>query len=132
MRAVGDVLKTSGYYSLEGFSSEILDRFGVEIRRYDARDRVDFRRACEGTALAIVESPSNPLLTLTDTASTKSEVMGWAAEMLPPNVHFVGGHPMAGKETPGIDGAEATLFKGATYCVFPTATAHPPDAEVIE
>ena len=59
-------LPTSGYYSLEGFSTGILERFGVELRRYDVRDAEGFRRACEGAALAIVETPSNPLLTLTD------------------------------------------------------------------
>ncbi|MDX6564024.1 MAG: cystathionine gamma-synthase [Gaiellales bacterium] len=59
-------LPTSGYYSLEGFAAEILERFGVEVRRYDARDAGDFRRACDGAALAIIETPSNPLLTLTD------------------------------------------------------------------
>ena len=59
-------LPTSGYYSLEGFTAEILERFGVEVRRYDARDAADFRRACDGAALAIIETPSNPLLTLTD------------------------------------------------------------------
>src|SRR4051794_37983973 len=61
-------LPTSGYYSLETFASEILERFGVAVRRYDARDRGSFQRACEGAALAIVETPSNPLLTLTDIA----------------------------------------------------------------
>jgi cystathionine gamma-synthase len=61
-------LPTSGYYSLEGFASEILERFGVELRRYDVRDRDAFRRACDGAALAIIETPSNPLLTLTDIA----------------------------------------------------------------
>jgi cystathionine gamma-synthase len=38
------------------------------VRRYDARERASFQRACEGAALAIVETPSNPLLTLTDIA----------------------------------------------------------------
>jgi cystathionine gamma-synthase len=61
-------LPTSGYYSLEGFAAEILERFGVDVRRYDARDAGDFSRACDGAALAIVETPSNPLLTLTDIA----------------------------------------------------------------
>jgi cystathionine gamma-synthase len=59
-------LPTSGYYSLEGFTAEILERFGVEVRRYDARDARDFERACDGATLAIIETPSNPLLTLTD------------------------------------------------------------------
>src|SRR3954447_4299170 len=59
-------LPTSGYYSLEGFTAEILERFGVEVRRYDARDARDFERACDGATLAIIETPSTPLLTLTD------------------------------------------------------------------
>jgi cystathionine gamma-synthase len=66
-------LATSGYYSLEGFASEILERFGVELRRFDARDRDAFRRACDGAALAIIETPSNPLLTLTDIAGAASD-----------------------------------------------------------
>ena len=37
--------------------------------------------------------------------------MRWAKELLPATAHFVGGHPMAGKETPGIDAAEAGLFR---------------------
>ena len=59
-------LPTSGYYSLDGFATEILERFGVELRRYDVRDRDGFRRACDGASLAIIETPSNPLLTLVD------------------------------------------------------------------
>jgi cystathionine gamma-synthase len=66
-------LPTSGYYSLESFASELLERFGVEVRRYDARDRDAFRRACDGAALAIVETPSNPLVTLTDVARSADD-----------------------------------------------------------
>ena len=54
---------------------------------------------------------------VTDTASTKVQVMKWADEILPPTVDFVGGHPMAGKETYGIQAAEAELFRGCTYCL---------------
>ena len=60
---------------------------------------------------------------VSDTGSTKDQVMKWAAEYLPPHVDFVGGHPMAGKETSGISGAEATLFKDSLYCVVPAPTA---------
>jgi len=38
---------------------------------------------------------------------------------------FVGGHPMAGSEQIGIDGAEADLFVGATWVLTPTATTDP-------
>jgi cystathionine gamma-synthase len=66
-------LPTSGYYSLEGFATGILERFGVELRRYDVRDAAAFRRACDGAALAIIETPSNPLLTLTDIAQAAAD-----------------------------------------------------------
>src|SRR3954470_19491120 len=33
---------------------------------------------------------------------------------------FVGGHPMAGSEQEGVDGADATLFDGATWVLTPT------------
>ncbi|MBA7609057.1 Cyclohexadienyl dehydrogenase [subsurface metagenome] len=54
---------------------------------------------------------------VTDTASTKDKVMVWAEETLPPSVSFIGGHPMAGKETSGIEAADGDLFQGCTYCL---------------
>lgn len=59
---------------------------------------------------------------ITDTASTKAEIVQWAREILPVTVHFVGGHPMAGKAE-SIDGAEAGLFTGATWCICPSVSA---------
>ena len=53
-----------------------------------------------------------PGCVVTDTASTKLQVMKWAEELLPSAVDFVGGHPMAGKETYGIQAAGANLLKG--------------------
>jgi prephenate dehydrogenase len=60
---------------------------------------------------------------VTDTASTKADVIDWARDILPDNVDFIAGHPMAGKEQQGIDGADGTLFKGKAYCVCPAVTA---------
>ena len=78
--------------------------------------------------LAIKETFENiaPILKsgtiVTDVGSTKSQVIEWANEILPRTVHFVGGHPMAGKAL-SIEGAEADLFKGATWCVAPSVHA---------
>ncbi|NWF77639.1 MAG: prephenate dehydrogenase [Chloroflexi bacterium] len=60
---------------------------------------------------------------VTDTASTKVQVMKWAEEILLPRVDFVGGHPMAGRETYGIQAAKAELFRGCTYCLTPSKRA---------
>ena len=45
-------------------------------------------------------------------ASTKATVMEWAAAE---GIDLVGGHPMCGKETSGIDHAEAGLFEHAPW-----------------
>jgi prephenate dehydrogenase len=59
---------------------------------------------------------------VTDVGSTKAQVLEWAEELLPRTVSFVGGHPMAGKAL-SIEGAEADLFKGVTWCVTPSVNA---------
>jgi prephenate dehydrogenase len=58
-----------------------------------------------------------PSTVVSDVASTKQAVCGWAS-VLP--CAFVGGHPMAGSERHGIAAARANLFDGATYCLTPT------------
>jgi len=63
--------------------------------------------------------------TVTDTASTKVQVVKWAKEILSPKVDFIGGHPMAGKESYGIQAAEAKLFRGCTYCLTSSEDASP-------
>jgi prephenate dehydrogenase len=54
---------------------------------------------------------------VTDVGSTKRVVV--AAHDDP---RFVGGHPLAGAETSGVEHARADLFEGATWYLTPTAT----------
>jgi len=68
---------------------------------------------------------------VTDTGSTKVQVMKWAEELLPPTVSFIGGHPMAGRETYGIQAAEADLFRGGTYCLTPSEKASPESTDMV-
>jgi prephenate dehydrogenase len=68
---------------------------------------------------------------VTDTASTKVQVMKWAKEILPPTVDFIGGHPMAGKETYGIQAAEAELFRGCTYCLTSSEKVSPKSIDTV-
>jgi prephenate dehydrogenase len=49
---------------------------------------------------------------VTDMASTKVSVMGWAATA---GIDLIGGHPMCGKESSGIDAADASMFKDAPW-----------------
>lgn len=53
---------------------------------------------------------------VTDVASVKAMV---ARDIADPR--YVGGHPMAGSELEGLDGADANLFEGAVWVLTPTA-----------
>ncbi len=59
----------------------------------------------------------SPGAIVTDAGSTKTEICLVAAESLPEEVHFVGGHPMAGSEHSGVEYARADLFDRATYAL---------------
>ena len=69
-----------------------------------------------------------PGTVVTDVASTKAQVISWAEEFLPSSVSFVGGHPMIGKESSGVEAADAALFQNRIYCLTPTT--HVPAAAI--
>ena len=60
---------------------------------------------------------------ISDTGGTKASVLEWAKEYLPDHVDFVGGHPLAGRETPGPDNADGDLFNDRPYCIVPSPAA---------
>jgi prephenate dehydrogenase len=61
---------------------------------------------------------AGPSALVTDAASTKRSVCAVAAESFRAGgAHFLGGHPMAGKEISGIDAADANLFRGSKYAL---------------
>ena len=68
---------------------------------------------------------------VTDTGSTKQQVMKWAEELLPRRVGFVGGHPMAGAEKAGPDDAKPDMFADSTYCLMPSRSASTKDVRAI-
>lgn len=69
---------------------------------------------------------------VTDTASTKAQVCAWAQELLPTNVDFVGGHPMAGREKSGPQAADPDLFQDAIYCLTPDTTTRQQAIDAVE
>ena len=60
---------------------------------------------------------------VTDMGSSKKEVLEWAEQYLPRHVDFVGGHPMAAKETSGPENADGSLFDNKVYCIVPSLRA---------
>jgi len=57
---------------------------------------------------------------LTDVGSAKVNIVEKMNEILPPDVIFIGGHPMAGSENEGVLSARQDLFINAFYVLTPT------------
>lgn len=56
---------------------------------------------------------------ITDTCGVKQPIISAAKELLPENVEFIGGHPMAGNEFQGFDAASGELFVNTNYIITP-------------
>lgn len=59
---------------------------------------------------------------VTDTVSTKAHIISSADELLPDTTRYIPGHPMAGSEASGIDGARTDLYEGANWILCPDDT----------
>lgn len=57
---------------------------------------------------------------VTDGGSVKEEIVRRCEELLPPGIHFVGGHPIAGTEKSGVDASFSTLYQGKRCIITPT------------
>jgi prephenate dehydrogenase len=57
---------------------------------------------------------------VTDTGSTKGQIVERADKVLSKDIFFIGGHPMAGSEECGIESANPHLFQDKTYILTPT------------
>jgi prephenate dehydrogenase len=65
---------------------------------------------------------------VTDVGGTKRVTVD-AARHLPPRVRFVGGHPLAGAASGGLQEARADLFRGRPWILTPQETSLPQDVE---
>ncbi len=91
--------------------------------------------AVRGSDLVVLATPVIPILDLidrlgpaslaktlvTDVGSTKAEVVQRATKSFGRNAgqRFLGGHPMAGKESSGVEFADADLFENAAWLFTP-------------
>jgi prephenate dehydrogenase len=111
----------------------------------DAAATVD--AALEGAGLVILAGPPLAVLdavggtgdvalgglpdavTVTDVASTKARIVDVGANQR--QIHFVGGHPMAGRETTGVEAATADLFVDRPWVVVPGADPRGTDIDLV-
>ncbi|MCM8813016.1 MAG: prephenate dehydrogenase [Candidatus Omnitrophica bacterium] len=105
-------------------------------KRAGAIDRgmLDCRQAVSRADLVVLAAPVRTiekLLTqhrsdfpagcvLFDVGSTKADIVAQAERLLPPPVHFVGAHPLAGAEKNGVEHGRQDLFSGAACILTPT------------
>jgi prephenate dehydrogenase len=111
-----------------GRSPERLQR-GVELGAID-RGAGSLAEACEGADLVFCAGPvaalpeqarealaaCGPEAAVTDVGSTKGELVAAVGD----DERFIGGHPLAGAETAGVENARADLFEGARWYLTPT------------
>jgi prephenate dehydrogenase len=74
----------------------------------------------------VIEALDAGARVVTDVGSVKAPIVA-AVEAARPELarRFVGGHPMAGSEQEGLDGASPDLFVGATWVLTPTEHTDP-------
>jgi prephenate dehydrogenase len=92
-----------------------LDRSG-----FDAAADIVFIATPAGAVVAAARRALAGRAVVTDVAGVKEAIVGAL-----PHPRFVGGHPMAGSEQVGVDGADADLFVGATWVLTPTEQTDP-------
>lgn len=66
---------------------------------------------------------------VTDVCGIKQEVYRRISK---PEVRFIGGHPMAGKEASGFSASEKTLFQNASYLLTPDMDSLPEHVELLK
>jgi len=111
-----------------GRSPERLQR-AVELGAID-RAAGSLAEACEGADLVFCCAPvaslpqqarealaaAGPETAVSDVGSTKGELVAAVGE----DERFIGGHPLAGAETAGVENAREDLFDGARWYLTPT------------
>ena len=102
--------------------------------------------AVEGADLVILASPVGTFETavrevaphlkegtiLTDVGSVKGKLVRKIESLLPARVHYVPGHPIAGKEKFGVSEASETLFRGAKCILTPTQKTDPQALDAVK
>ena len=137
--SLGMALRQSDLRNLEVVGTDYDGRARSGAQKRGAFHKVEGRLqpAVDGADLVVLATPVMAMkdlletigpylredVVVTDVGSSKRVVAEWASEYLPPTAPYVGGHPMAGRETAGPEHAAADLFSGKAYCIVPSAHA---------
>ncbi len=129
--------KLAGHIAVSARTHATLDK-ATELGIADSTT-TDARQVVEGADLVVICAPLGayreiatamapglkPGAIVTDVGSAKQCVIDDVAPHLPPGVHFVPAHPVAGTEYSGPEAGFAELFEGRYCIVTPEDTADP-------
>jgi prephenate dehydrogenase len=124
--SIGMGLRRAGWYVSGSDQSEAVAHRALELGAIDAvGSDPDAALTVVATPVSAVPGVVRDVLAassgaVTDVAGVKASVVA-AAD----HPRFAGGHPMAGSEADGIDGADPDLFMGAVWVLTPTAITDP-------
>lgn len=68
---------------------------------------------------------------ITDVTGVKGFIIREMKKILPPDIEFIGGHPMAGREVGGYKSSTDTLFDNAPYIITPDKNNAPENVQLI-
>ncbi len=138
--SMGLALEDAGGWERVGF--DVSPRVRREALARGVVDRITatLEEACAGAQLAVLAVPVDVLprtiaaaaaalparAALLDTGSARGAGVTRALQRAARRVRAVGGHPIAGNEKRGLDGAHAKLFDGAPFALLPVAGRVPP------
>ena len=116
-----------------GFDPRPQTREGALETGAISRTANSVEEGCEGADLVFLAAPvgalaalarealdaAGPDCVISDVGSTKREIVAAVGS----DERFIGGHPLAGAETAGVENARADLFEGARWYLTPTREA---------
>lgn len=114
-------LKRAGFvvHGVDSDAGRVADALGrsvIDAEGLDPGARITFvATPVNGIADGVVRALAGTAGWVTDVGSVKAPVAGACSDP-----RFVPGHPMAGSELHGLDGADASMFEGAVWVLTPT------------
>lgn len=107
----------------QALSKGIIDAIGTDLATDAPQADVIFLAApvtvIEANIEALAKLPLKENVIVTDTGSTKAQILKKAQALTARDVTFIGGHPMAGSHKSGVAAADWDLFRSAFYLMVP-------------
>jgi prephenate dehydrogenase len=110
--------RVAGDDAAPGRPEEAVARGCLDAAGLDAEAAITFVAV---PVLAVADQVKRALAETTGVVTDVGGVKGAIAEAVGGDPRFVGGHPMAGSELDGLDGADGSMFSGATWVLTPVA-----------